>query len=248
MSGNEVFIILGMHKSGTTLVSNMLHHSNVPMVEQESDKAYREGNKYERSSTNKFNKELLAAGNTKSIFLRTRLDIDAMKPEQYVAAKKLVSQIEAEAGGDWGFKDPRTCLTYDFWKTVLPRHKAICVIRDPKKVHDHYAGWKLFGFRDGINALLAWHTYNELILEYVKELPLDRSIVVDYGMLVSKETEFSRLEKFVGRKLVDRRNNQRRRKTLDFGVTYAVNLFVVEFMLGKKIRKLYSDVLALRDR
>lgn len=248
MSDNSVFIVLGMHKSGTTLVSNMLHHSSVAMVERESDKAYREGNKYERSSTNSFNKELLSAKNTKSIFLRTRLDISTVKPEKYSAATELVSRIEAETESDWGFKDPRTCLTYDFWKTVLPRHKAICVIRDPKKVHDHYAGWKLFGFRDGINALLAWHAYNELILEYVKGLPVDRSIVVDYGMLVSKEAEFSRLEKFVGRKLVDRRNSQRRRKVLDLGVTYAFNLFVVEFILGKKIRKLYSDVLALRDR
>lgn len=247
MKKNDVFIILGMHKSGTTLVSNVLHHSHIAMVEQESDKDYREGNKYERTTTNTFNKKLLSANNTKSIFLRTRLNINEVNTAQYSAASELASQIGAETGGDWGFKDPRTCLTYDFWKIVLPGHKAICVVRDPKKVHDHYAGWKLFGFRDGIHALLAWHTYNELILEYLNELPPERSIVVDYGMLVSKEAEFSRLEKFVGRKLVDRRNNKRRRKTLDLGVIYAFNLFVVEVILGKKIRKLYSEMLALRD-
>jgi len=33
--------------------------------------------------------------------------------------RDVVTQRQA-AGGDWGFKDPRTVLTYEAWRPVLP--------------------------------------------------------------------------------------------------------------------------------
>ena len=50
MTGN-VFVVLGMHKSGTTLVSDILHRSGVPMVEVRSSEGYDQGNKMERDAT-----------------------------------------------------------------------------------------------------------------------------------------------------------------------------------------------------
>ena len=38
------------------------------------------------------------------------------------------------ASGDWGWKDPRTCLTLPFWKQILPPvHYVICM-RSPAEV------------------------------------------------------------------------------------------------------------------
>ena len=43
-----IYVVLGMHKSGTTLISQILHHSGVNMggAEIETSRSYDEGNKY----------------------------------------------------------------------------------------------------------------------------------------------------------------------------------------------------------
>lgn len=47
-----IFVVLGMHKSGTTLVSQILHHSGIPMGDGfDENVTYDGGNKYEREST-----------------------------------------------------------------------------------------------------------------------------------------------------------------------------------------------------
>ena len=63
----KAFIILGMHKSGTTLVSQMLHQSGIAMVSDVDDRSYDQGNHFERLSTNMLNKQLLKCGEINSL-------------------------------------------------------------------------------------------------------------------------------------------------------------------------------------
>jgi hypothetical protein len=63
----EICVVLGMHKSGTTLVSEILHHSGIRMVENDSVESYDHGNHFEREDTNQFNKRLLGCGEASSI-------------------------------------------------------------------------------------------------------------------------------------------------------------------------------------
>ena len=55
-----IYIVLGMHKSGTTLLSQILHHSGISMGENFNESvSYSQGNKYERETTQQINKEIL---------------------------------------------------------------------------------------------------------------------------------------------------------------------------------------------
>ena len=55
-----IYVVLGMHKSGTTLVAKMLHASGINMGESIDESAdYSAGNHYERQSTAELNHVLL---------------------------------------------------------------------------------------------------------------------------------------------------------------------------------------------
>lgn len=47
-------------------------------------------------------------------------------------ARQLIAQFEAEP--TWGWKDPRTSLTFPFWKSLLPNLKLVVVLRNPASV------------------------------------------------------------------------------------------------------------------
>ena len=103
-----IFVVLGMHKSGTTLVSQILHHSGVNMGDFQENISYDEGNKYERESTLEVDMEILGAGDYRVLDLRSsrRLRLDE-------GIYHKMREIIAGCGSryeDWGFKDPRALL------------------------------------------------------------------------------------------------------------------------------------------
>ena len=54
-----IFVILGMHKSGTTLVSQTLHASGINMGDFDSSLTYDTNNKFERHNTQELNRDML---------------------------------------------------------------------------------------------------------------------------------------------------------------------------------------------
>ena len=124
-----IFVVLGMHKSGTTLVSQILHHSGVNMGDFQENISYDEGNKYERESTLEVDMEILGAGDYRVLDLRSsrRLRLDE-------GIYHKMREIIAGCGSryeDWGFKDPRALLLYDLWAEELPDHRVVAIFRDP---------------------------------------------------------------------------------------------------------------------
>jgi hypothetical protein len=161
-----------MHKSGTTLLANILHSSGIHMIDAEAEGAdYDRGGHFERRAANRINKELLQCGGAHSLDV-----IRVPSPEEWeenlrLRAAALGAQLDREHR-HWGFKDPRTCLTYPFWREVLGRHRIIFVYRDPREVVSHYLTRSA---RSGIKskvatatkALRAWHVYNDRVLEFL---------------------------------------------------------------------------------
>ena len=56
-----LYVVLGMHKSGTTLLSQVLHHSGIDMGEIPDGVSYDKGNKYEDQESFHINMELIRA-------------------------------------------------------------------------------------------------------------------------------------------------------------------------------------------
>jgi hypothetical protein len=202
-----IYVVLGMHKSGTTLVSQILHHSGINMGEFDGDISYDKGNKYERQSCLALDMEILGTCDFGV------LDVTAHGEAQMTAGQRekmqdIISQCQSEHE-NWGFKDPRCALTYNLWAQELPPHKIIAVYRDPAQVWPRFRwnGKRKYhtNFNRAYIYLQRWHEHNTNILKFLKE-GSNEYLMINYHDLMSGDKDFIRLQEFVGQDLVDRRN------------------------------------------
>lgn len=215
-----IYVVLGMHKSGTTLVSRMLHDAGIAMVEAaDPTVGYDQRNTWEREATKRINHELLDSSGAFSLAPLARR---APAPATLDRMRSLVSAC-SRLHADWGFKDPRSCLTYDCWADVLPEHRVVAVYRQPAEAWSHYWSsttgrrrWTIFR-----QFLARWSEYNEGILAAVAAARAP-AIVVEYARLMDGDDELLRLERFLGRPIADPRDaGMRRSRTRPTGL-YAV--------------------------
>jgi len=109
MSSPRVLVVLGMHKSGTSLIAATLHGAGIAMVEGDA-----QGHTVERASTRALNKAVLAMGHAHSLSIAAPLSPARLQPQQQAAARRLLAGLTATTSRQtpaWGFKDPRTLLT-----------------------------------------------------------------------------------------------------------------------------------------
>ena len=206
-----IAIVLGMHKSGTTLIADTLHRSGIAMIEDEVVGGYDDGNKMERAATCALNMNLLGDNGIESLRLIRPLSPDAPDNGQKNRAQELIAAL---GSGSWGFKDPRTLLTFDFWDEVLEAPALIGVYRDPVEVFRHYlrrAGRRWIS-RDPTylpDALRAWCVYNQRLLDVKRRHP--DMLLLDYADFMTTESGMQALSDHLGCELVDCRKPAMRR-------------------------------------
>ena len=202
-----LYIVLGMHKSGTTLVSEILHKAGINMVEvYDETKDYYHGNKMERQGTREINHQLLGSAKLSSLDIPLN---SLIHNDQHLAQmRKTISEAESNHD-EWGFKDPRTCLTYQIWNKVLPPHKLIIVYRHPFYVAKHYIRnykeyqMKAKGIR-GYKALKIWKGYNKILLDLIKSTNRP-TIVLNFDDMLRDIDSMKPLFNFIGRESHDYR-------------------------------------------
>jgi len=235
-----------MHKSGTTLLSQILHHSGISMGEGfDEGVSYDDGNKYERESSLALNIELLGAPD-----FEVR---DLPKPDKLVLDEEHRSQMRLiidrcnSQHADWGFKDPRTSLTYPLWKEELPPHRVIAIYRSPEEIWPRFRwqGWR----KRYVNPVGAWQfmsrwiEHNISLISYLREAGKEY-ILLDYHRLMTTDDEFNRLQAFVGRDLVDMRNKQLYRTQR---CRPDLPLHLADWLIGKTTGKSKEKILATLD-
>lgn len=196
-----IYAVLGMHKSGTTLVSQILHRSGIRMGEgDEVDGDYDEGKFHERHDVYDLNTDILGFTFPAQNFPAPRRL--ALTDEQRARMREIIARNDA-AGGDWGFKEPRCCLTYELWREELPTHRLVVVTRDLPEVWTHFKNrespWLLTW-----RCVRTWCDYNERILDALRRTDLPY-VIIGYRELMTDRMEFERLQAFVERPLVDAR-------------------------------------------
>jgi len=128
--------ILGAHRSGTSILTRLLHTCGVylgndedllPPVEWDNPDGYWENKKF-----NDINDEILGAmGGAWDIVPKLPKGwsqapvLDDLRQE----AKDLLDSLSKD--GEWGWKDPRTMLTLEFWQTLLPQMRTLLIVRNP---------------------------------------------------------------------------------------------------------------------
>lgn len=241
-----MIVVLGMHKSGTTLVARFLQEAGIDMVETVSGGTYDDGNHYERRETAELNKAALNCGHRNSAWVRRRCDPRAVPASVRDEAERLVRRSEG-TGKPWGFKDPRTCLTYEFWRTILPSHKVVAIYRDPVEVYKHYtARVRGSSLLQGFVALRAWYAYNTVIDTLTRgcDPPV---LLLEFGKLMSDDRELGRLTAFIGRSVSDVREPSLARSRTEPTLDYRAASGLCRHVLSEDVGALYDSLRRLRE-
>lgn len=124
------FVVLGMHRSGTSLTASMLKEMGVDMGKQfiVGDSNNPNGY-YEDIDWLQVNKDILirAGGDWKSIV--TRKDVLGAIPDSEEQINAVIDKKNIP-GKKWGFKDPRTCITIWAYHARLTNPRFIVVSRN----------------------------------------------------------------------------------------------------------------------
>lgn len=123
MKSNIVIVVLGMHRSGTSAVTRSLEllgvglGGNLHPANFDNPTGF-----WEDKDCLEINEQLLAALGSAydqlDIAWENVLETPAIAGLRWRAGEILKAKL-AEAGGIWGFKDPRTCRLLDFWQAVF---------------------------------------------------------------------------------------------------------------------------------
>ena len=139
MKAPVVYCILGMHRSGTSLLTRLLSLLGVelgPDAHLMAPTKFNPTGFWEHEGIVALNDELLArlGGRWQEPPpLAPGWERDPALDDLREKARALVA-ADFAGRAEWGFKDPRTCLTLPFWKTLLPPMRYILCVRNPADV------------------------------------------------------------------------------------------------------------------
>ncbi len=138
------YIILGVHRSGTTLMSDIFSRLGIFMGKNQN---INKEAKFFFNLNNNALKENRATAYDFDIFIEKLKDKQFEKLLTEKFEKKIKKQINTKFFGyrkllnyfqnnhiKWGFKDPRTVLLYPVWEKIFPEAKYLIIIRNPVDV------------------------------------------------------------------------------------------------------------------
>lgn len=190
--------VLGMHRSGTSLVSRVLNLLGVHLgPEQHLMKANVDNPKgyWEHQLITNLNDEILVrlggSWHEPPIFLQGWQHGTVLSDIRQ-RARRLI-QDDFAAAQNWGWKDPRTCLTLPFWQTLVSSPKYILCLRNPIDVAQSLQRRNGFPFEKSMRLWLA-HVNAALEQTAVQE----RMIIFYEDLILDWRTELKRLAQFLG--------------------------------------------------
>ena len=206
---NQFILVIGPHRSGSSLVAAALHSLGVNLGKQfiapneDNPKGF-----FEDEDIVRFNDRLLRSLNLSwdSFGFIWEMDFNTLKLKPYHNAAVALVLQRFDGVGAAGLKDPRFCILLPFWKRVIAealnvdvtcvlslREPELCVLSQ-KTRHIKDSDFHLLGRRN-VQTLLLWLTYVSRALAAVEP---QRLIVVNYAALVATpEIELQRLAKFL---------------------------------------------------
>jgi hypothetical protein len=174
-------LISGMHRSGTSLLANWLHDCGLFIGENllsgisDNPKGH-----FEDIELLNFADDILAM-NGLDYLVQPRQPIH-IDDRFYEIGQRLVEK-RRQHHQHWGWKDPRSSLLLDYWKTLLPNLKAVFVFRHYSHVVASLVrrnGWRVQTYAG------AWQRYNQDILTFAAQYPED-TLVIPLEKLLSQD-------------------------------------------------------------
>ena len=161
----RTLIILGMHRSATSMVSKSIHDSGNVFMGDEFIDPYHEDKKFVQ-----LNDEILAMAGGNVYNPPPEESIKKVSKFFDKRIERLVKEqmMKAEKAGyyTWGFKDPRTVLTIDLYMPHLDNPQFVCNFRNP-----HDIALSLYK-RDRLpieRGMLVAKIYNDRLQSFIKK-------------------------------------------------------------------------------
>lgn len=135
MPERKVLCLLGMHRSGTSLIAHWLQQCGLNMGENllQADFSNQKGH-FEDIDFLSLHKEVLAANGLNP----SGLEIDSEKkinwPHYHAKKREHTIALKNELNKQWGWKDPRTCLFIDSYRAEIPGLTFLIVHRPAAEV------------------------------------------------------------------------------------------------------------------
>lgn len=214
---HKILVIVGMHRSGTSLITNWLEKCGLQIGERLEQAAI--GNvdgHFEDLEFKTLHEEVLVSKHLPATGLVETCDT-CLSVYQVEKLKSII-KVKNELYEQWGWKDPRTCLFLDTYRELLPGPKYLVIVRDYHSVINSLLKrdfaeidkkyrsrkfvqrmvWnifrrkrrqKLYYDKNAERYLKVWLTYNQEILKAVRNIPEEDYLVVNYTVLEHKDNE-----------------------------------------------------------
>jgi hypothetical protein len=130
----SIFVITGMHRSGTSLTASLLQSTGVDIGQRLMPPA--EGNVkgyFENLDFTDFHEDIFASQGISKAGWTVEKQIQV--PEQFLERAKFLIQGNSSRK-IWGWKDPRTTLFLDYWANLIPEANFLLIYRAPWEVID----------------------------------------------------------------------------------------------------------------
>jgi hypothetical protein len=194
---NKTYIlVIGMHRSGTSLIANLLTKASVFMGDSDNFLPPNFDNRfgfYENKNFLKINEGILSKFDVKwntTKELRFDQQVDLSKEKDI--AKKFIENISAEHN-ILAFKDPRATITLPFWKDILGKNlKIIFVKRNPLEIAESLEKRNSFSKKKSLDL---WESY---ILNGLQNIKEEDVLFVEYAdILENPFPNFVRMLKYL---------------------------------------------------
>jgi hypothetical protein len=247
MKLQDPVIVMGMAQCGTSLLAEMVHRGGTPMFAGNADPSYDDGIKYERPLCQAINRRLLGvARDGDSPHSTLPLWTWPLHPFPHEELEVLQEEVKDEA---WGFKDPRTTLTYSGWLEAFPGGPRLYTYRS----HTEYLRRSLrvqkkYSLRRARRQMQAWLSFNEALARNCDwDLAAGRRwALVSYERLMERDELRLRLQIATGVPLADARN-PRMHRTRSRSLPLRDRLYVLYGEAGQRarLRAIYAKLQSL---
>jgi hypothetical protein len=208
---HKVLIIAGMHRSGTSLISQWLSKCGLNIGEQlEGPQPSNVEGHFEDVDFKRFHEDILISNGLPDTGL-TEETVAELTGYQKEKLRHLIG-FKNRLHTEWGWKEPRTCLFLSVYQQVIPRAFYLVIIRDYecvissliqrefKVIEKKYLSrvwfsrthWKIFRKRKqqvkliqkrATHYLRVWINYNEELLKLIAHIPERKYLVINYELL-----------------------------------------------------------------
>lgn len=189
--------IIGMHRSGTSMIAQLLHHCGLYLGPENqllgATSANTDGH-FEHKGFLKINRALLEYFQASWEFppqWKAGWQTDAAIESMRADARALIAELSPRS--PWGWKEPRTTVLLPFWKSIVPGLRFVICIRSPLDVA------KSLAKRNGIpveRGMFLWHRYTRAALEDSEGSP--RMVVHYEDFFIDPHATIARLARFCG--------------------------------------------------